>query len=90
MQLPDWGWEINLPNNVSSDNLITLFTLYYTPEIVDLIVEKTNSYLREPQNDSCPYIRVKKWYLTSRGKIYIYFVICIYITLYIDNKIANY
>jgi hypothetical protein len=45
MQLPDWGWEINLPNNISPDNPITLFTLYYMPEIVDLIVKKTNSYL---------------------------------------------
>ena len=90
MQLSNWDWEINLPNNVSPDDLITLFTLYYTPEIVDLIVEKTNSYLREPQDDSCPRVRAKKWYPTSRGKIYIYFVIRIYMTLYIDNEIANY
>jgi hypothetical protein len=60
MQLPDWDWEINLPNNVSSNNPITLFTLYYMPEIVDLIVEKTNSYLREPQDDLYPYIRAKE------------------------------
>ena len=90
MQLPDWGWEINLPNNVSPDDPITLFTLYYTPEIVDLIVEKTNSYLREPQDDSCARARAKEWYPTSCREIYIYFAIRIYMTLHIDNKIADY
>jgi hypothetical protein len=48
MQLPNWGWEIILPENVSPDDPITLFTMYYTPEIIDLIVTKINEYLREP------------------------------------------
>jgi hypothetical protein len=33
-----------LLENVSPDNPITLFTLYYTPEIIELIVKKTNKY----------------------------------------------
>ncbi len=44
MQLPNWGWEIMLPENVSPDNPIMLFILYYTPEIIELIVKKTNKY----------------------------------------------
>jgi hypothetical protein len=44
IKLPSWGWEIILPENVSPDNPIMLFTIYYTPEIMDLIVEKTNEY----------------------------------------------
>jgi hypothetical protein len=64
--------------------------MYYTTEIVNLIVEKINSYLREPQDDSCPYARVKEWYPTYRGEIYIYFAIRIYMTLYICNEIADY
>jgi hypothetical protein len=44
IQLPNWGWEITLPENASPDDPITLFTMYYTPEIIDLIVEKTNKY----------------------------------------------
>jgi hypothetical protein len=90
IELPDFGWEIALPENTSPDNPITLFTIYYTPEIIDLIVEKTNKYRRDPQNDSCPYTRANKWYPTCRGEIYIYFVICIYITLHIDNEISDY
>ena len=57
MQLPQFGWEITLPEDVSLDDPITLFTMYYTPEIIDLIVEKTNTYLRKPQDNSTPYAR---------------------------------
>jgi hypothetical protein len=46
--LPDFGYEIALLENTSPDDLITLFTMYYTPEIINIIVKKTNNYLREP------------------------------------------
>ena len=48
IQLPNWDREIILPENVSPDDPITLFTMYYTPEIIELIVKKTNEYPREP------------------------------------------
>ena len=38
IQLDEFGYEINLPHHVSPDDLISLFTLYYTPEIVKQIV----------------------------------------------------
>jgi hypothetical protein len=50
IELPDFGYEIALLENTSPDDPITLFTMYYTPEIIDIIVEKTNNYLREPQD----------------------------------------
>jgi hypothetical protein len=51
MKLPDFGWEINLPEHAFPDDPISLFTLYYTPEIMDLIVQKTNEYAREHIDD---------------------------------------
>jgi hypothetical protein len=36
--LSDFNFEIILPNNVSLNNLISLFTMYYTPEIINIIV----------------------------------------------------
>ncbi len=60
MELPNWDWEVTLPNDVSPDDPVTLFTMYYTPEIIDLIVKKTNEYLRRPQDESCPRARVKE------------------------------
>jgi hypothetical protein len=48
MQLSQFGWEITLPEDVSLVNPITLFTIYYIPEILHLIVKKTNYYIRKP------------------------------------------
>jgi hypothetical protein len=38
IQLGEFGYEINLFYYVSFDDLISLFTLYYTSEIVEQIV----------------------------------------------------
>ena len=38
MILPDFDFEITLPDNVSLDDAISLFTMYYTPEIINTIV----------------------------------------------------
>jgi hypothetical protein len=38
LECPDFEAEITLLIDVSPDNLITLFTLYYTLEIIDQIV----------------------------------------------------
>jgi hypothetical protein len=46
--------------------------------------------MREPQDDSCPRAQANMWYPTYHGEIYIYFALCIYITLYIYNKISDY
>ena len=90
MQLPDFGWEITLPENTSPDDPITLFSMFYTPEIIDIIVEKTNEYTRNSVDDSLPYARANQWYPTSRGEIYLYFAIRIYMTLVVLNKISDY
>ncbi len=46
MKLPHFDWEIHLLENTSPDDPITLFTMYYTPEIMDMIVEDTDNYAR--------------------------------------------
>jgi hypothetical protein len=38
MKLDDFGYKIILSDYVSPDNLISLFTLYYTLELVEKIV----------------------------------------------------
>jgi hypothetical protein len=38
MILSDFDFKITLSNNVSLNNPISLFTMYYTPEIIDTIV----------------------------------------------------
>ena len=60
IKLPHFDWEIHLPENVSPDDPITLFTMYYTPEIIDMIVQNTNNYMRAPKDDSRPYARANQ------------------------------
>jgi hypothetical protein len=38
IELDDFGYKITLPDHVSPNDLISLFTLYYTLEIVKKIV----------------------------------------------------
>jgi len=90
MKLPSWRWEINLPEDVSADDPITLFTMYYTPEIIEMIVQNTNNTSREPGDPSCPHSRANLWYPTSTREIYLYFAIRIYMTLVVCNEIADY
>jgi len=90
MKLPHFDWQINLPDTASPDDPITLFTLYYTPEIMDMIVQNTNNYTRHPKNESLPYARANEWYPTSRGELYVFFAIRIYMSYIVMNEISDY
>jgi hypothetical protein len=59
LKCPDFKAEITLLMNVSPDNSITLFTLYYTPEIIDQIVRHTNNASQTAQDPTRPYTRAK-------------------------------
>ena len=58
MNLPNFGFQMTLPEDASPNDQITLFTMYYPLEIIDIIVKHTNNYIREPNDNSCPYARV--------------------------------
>jgi len=60
INLPNFGWEITLPEDVSADDPITLFTMYYPPKIIDIIVKKTNEYQQKPQDKSRPRAQANK------------------------------
>jgi hypothetical protein len=49
MKLNEFGYQITLSHYASPDNLISLFTLYYTFEIVEQIVQYTNEYKKDPR-----------------------------------------
>jgi len=91
IELPHFDPQITLPDYISSDNPIALFTLYYTPEIIELIVQKTNKHIRLPKNgDDSSRARANEWYPIYSGEIYIYFAIQIYMTLFVCNEIYDY
>jgi hypothetical protein len=56
MKLVDCDPAIHLLEYVSPDNPITLFILYYPPEIIEYIIEITNLNPREPRNLQLPQV----------------------------------
>jgi hypothetical protein len=90
MECPDFDIEITLLLNTSPDNLISLFTLYYTSEIIESIVCYTNKVPREPHDLSMPYARANTWYPTYAEKIYLYFAIRVYMTEFLIDNVAGY
>jgi hypothetical protein len=90
MKLPDFEPEIHLPDHVSPDDPITIFILYYIPEIIEQIIENTNLNSCQLKDPLKPKARAYSWVPTTSGEIYIYFAICIYMTLYIKNEITDY
>lgn len=90
MELPDFHPEIHFPDDVSPDDPITLFSLYYSPEIINQIVLSTNLNPREPADPHRPRARANNWQSTTSGEIYIYLAIRIYMTLHVENEIADY
>ena len=86
----DFEFEITLPIDTSADNPITLFTLYYTLEIIESIVQYTNNLLQEAQDPSKLYTQTNQQYSTYKKEIYIFIAIWIYITLFPIDEITNY
>ena len=89
-ECPDFEFEITLPDYTSPDDPITLFTLYFTPEIVESIAWHTNNVHREARDPTKPDARANKWYPTCGKEIYIFLAIRIYMTLFPMDEIADY
>jgi hypothetical protein len=49
--------EIDLPYYMSPEDPITLFTMYYPPEIIGYIIKMTNLNQRAPENPESKYAR---------------------------------
>ena len=88
MILEDHDIEISLPEGVSAEDPYTLFELYYSLEIIESIVEATNSYDRKVPDK--PRARGKDWYPTTNREIYLYMAVRIYMTIHIENEISDY
>jgi hypothetical protein len=59
LEIKDFELEITLLEHISPDDPIILFILYYSPEIISIIVSSTNSYKRKSSEPLKPYNRVK-------------------------------
>lgn len=88
--IEDFGYTINLPPSASCDDPISIFDLYYSPEIIDKLVQYTNNYVREPEVPGKPCARADAWYPTWRTELYAYLAIRIYMTIHIENELSDY
>ena len=90
MKIPEFASHVNLPTTCANDPL-AIFLLYYTPEIIDIIVRNTNDFILKPQKDTAKNrSRVYDQVPTNRHEIYQYFGIRIYMTIHIENEIQDY
>ncbi|PVH69726.1 hypothetical protein DL98DRAFT_578195, partial [Cadophora sp. DSE1049] len=64
--------------------------MYFTSEIMEWIVQKTNNHIRDAEDHSNPYARPLLWYPTTAGELYVYFAIRIYMTYNIQHEISDY
>ena len=48
VQINQFGYTIQLPESSSPDDPITIFDLYYSPEIIDKLVLYINQFVRKP------------------------------------------
>jgi hypothetical protein len=90
MQCPDFEPYITLPPGLEPNDPIGLFTLYFTPQIIDQIVQYTNTVPRVPQDPQKLYTRANQWYPTCVKEIYIYLGIRIYMTIFVLDDITQY
>lgn len=90
MLIPDFDLQISLPNGVNVNHPLSLFLLYYPPEIVKHLVDCTNDHVQDLPEPTERRSRAKAWFPTSIGEIYIYFAIRIYMTRHPENKVTDY
>jgi hypothetical protein len=90
MDCPDFEFEITLPMDVSADDPITLFTLYYNPKIIESIVQHTNNAVRKAQDPTQPRARANGWYPTCAKEIYLFLAIRIYMMLFPMDEVSDY
>ena len=50
VKIDDFEYTIQLPEDVSCDDPISIFDLYYSPRIIDQLVQYINQFVREPED----------------------------------------
>jgi hypothetical protein len=85
----DFQPQIKLPLSVSSTDPFAIFSLFFTDEILQEIVDFTNQNIKEPDL-SKPHSRSHSWYNTTLPEIKVYLGILIYMGLHIENQIEDY
>jgi len=82
----------NLPINFKDSDAFELFQLFFTNDLIDLLIYYTNTNAAKAM-EKAPLqksARIKRWKDTSRKKMYAYFGVLIYIGLHKEPAIVDY
>jgi Transposase IS4 len=90
MECPEFDFQIRLPRRIDPRDAFALFSLYYTPEIIESMVKYTNSSPRKAHDPAKARSRANAWYPTCAKEIYTFFGIRIYMTVFPLNQIEEY
>lgn len=74
-KIDQFGYDIKLPASASCDDPISIFDLYYSPEIIDQLVQYINNYQRNPQDPEKRHVRALAWYPTCCAELYTFLAI---------------
>jgi hypothetical protein len=82
----------NLPPDVDPHNPFQLFSLFFTEEIMDKLVEWTNEYaeLHPTPKEKAPKERAWPWQPTCREELYAYLAVLIHMGLTSESCIEDY
>ena len=90
VKIDDFEYIIQLPEDVSCDDPISIFDLYYSPRIIDQLVQYINQFVREPEDPGKLRSQARNWYPTCRAELYTYLAIRVYMTIHGENEIPDY
>ena len=91
LYITDWDNHslLNLPPNINTHNPFKLFSLFFTDEIIDKLVEWTNKHTElYPSDKDNKHPRLQQ--PTCKQELYAYFAVQIYIGITIESCIKDY
>ena len=91
LYIDDWDdyGSPNLPPNVNTHDPFELFSLFFTDEIMDKLVEWTNEHAElYPPNEELEHPRA--WQPTCKQELYAYFAVQIHMGITIESCIEDY
>jgi hypothetical protein len=80
--------QINLPPSIDSHDAFSIWSLFFTTEQLQIIVDNTNKHQPAPAEARGPHAR--KWTNISVAELYAYLAILITMGLHPENDIKNY
>ena len=88
LECPFFSHQINLPISIDSKNAFSIWSLFFSPEQLQIIADNTNKHQLASAKAHGPHAR--RWVDISVVELYAYLAILITMGLHPENDIENY